>query len=79
MIRMCDTTQTWKWGGFGPGRVGGGGGGEGEDSGRQTRCRRLRSPRSRASGGTGVAWSPPGGERRAEAVMVARLRPPLPG
>lgn len=26
-----------------------------------------------------MAWSPPGGERRAEAVMVARLRPPLPG
>lgn len=36
MIRMCDTTQTWKWGGFGPGRVGGEGGGERRRGLRQT-------------------------------------------
>lgn len=38
MIRMCDTMQTWKWGGFGLGWQRGGGGGK-----------RLRTPARQAA------------------------------
>lgn len=84
MIRMCDTMQTWKWGGFGLGwRVGRGGEkGESEDSlhpGWALCGAALEAALPRGRGGTDRHLAPsPFGERQAEAVMVARLRPPLP-
>lgn len=74
---MCDTMQTWKWGGFGLGRRRWG---ETEDS-RQTgalRCRGCAALEAALCRGH-QRLTPPLWGAIAEAVMVARLPVPLPG
>lgn len=79
MIRMCDTTQTWKRGGFGLGRVRGGGekGSELPPDGRGAAG--CAAPWSRVAWRGGPEEPSPPGERQAEAVMVARLHSPRQG